>query len=218
MLREDDPRTCYGNHGRRRSTLPHGRWYFDAPAPVVALQDLPDSSCEDLGQELRALVEAVSAAGAPQVVVVDLSPHDLPVSVARVIVPGLETGMVDGAASARRSDRSSRCQRLIRGRSGAQPSSWRCLSLQRPLKAVVYHRYVVLDAEALHSRSDPMQLMISAVGSPQFDCREALRGWRVCSSKAQCRFERVAVAELILGSTLGQAKKRLLASASRPGC
>ncbi|TAM61406.1 hypothetical protein EPN52_02750 [bacterium] len=100
MLREDDPRTCYGNHGRRRSTLPHGRWYFDAPAQVVTLHSISDRSCSDLGRELRALVDAVDAAGAPRVVVVDLSPSDLPISVARVIVPGLETGMVDGRIGA----------------------------------------------------------------------------------------------------------------------
>lgn len=100
MLREDDPRTCYGNHGRRRSTLPHGRWYFDAPAPVVALRSLADRSSQDLGRELHALVDAVHAAGAPQVVVVDLSPPDLPISVTRVIAPGLETGMVDGRIGA----------------------------------------------------------------------------------------------------------------------
>ncbi|TAN31261.1 hypothetical protein EPN29_13885 [bacterium] len=100
MLREDDPRTCYGNHGRRRSTLPHGRWYFDAPAQVVTLRSIPDRSFPDLGRELRALVDAVHAAGAPQVVVVDLSLSDLPISVARVIAPGLETGMVDGRIGA----------------------------------------------------------------------------------------------------------------------
>ncbi|TAN14135.1 MAG: hypothetical protein EPN45_04080, partial [Rhizobiaceae bacterium] len=96
MLLEDDPRTCYGNHGRRRSSLPHGRWYFDASAPAVELGDLADRSCRDLARELRALTEAVRGVGVSQVVAVDLSPADLPIAVARVIAPELETGIVDG--------------------------------------------------------------------------------------------------------------------------
>jgi len=94
MLRADEPKGIMGDHARRLHEVPKGRWYLDIPAERVALADLPDRSSEDLATDLRATLDALRAYGIPSVVAVDLSPPDLPISVVRAIVPGLEHAMI----------------------------------------------------------------------------------------------------------------------------
>jgi ribosomal protein S12 methylthiotransferase accessory factor len=90
------PDIGFGDHGRRANALPTGRWFYDAPSPVVALGDLADRSRADLADDLELLVEALRAAGVDRAVVVDLAPADLGFSVVRAIVPRLESYLVDG--------------------------------------------------------------------------------------------------------------------------
>ncbi len=94
MLRADEPKGIMGDHARRLNEVPKGRWYLDLPAERIALADLPDRSSEDLATDLRATLAALRAYGIPSVVAVDLSPPDLPISVVRAIVPGLEQSMI----------------------------------------------------------------------------------------------------------------------------
>uniref|UniRef100_E6Q6B2 YcaO domain-containing protein n=1 Tax=mine drainage metagenome TaxID=410659 RepID=E6Q6B2_9ZZZZ len=94
MLRADEPKGIMGDHARRLLEVPKGRWYLDIPAERVALADLSDRSSEDLAADLRVTLDALRAYGIPGVVAVDLSPSDLPISVVRAIVPGLEHAMI----------------------------------------------------------------------------------------------------------------------------
>jgi ribosomal protein S12 methylthiotransferase accessory factor len=90
------PDIGYGDHGRRVNALPTGRWYYDAPAPTIALRDLTDRSSDDLAHDVALLVEALRLEGIDRAVIVDLAPPDLGFSVVRAIVPRLESYLVDG--------------------------------------------------------------------------------------------------------------------------
>ncbi len=96
MLRADEPKGIMGDHARRLNEVPRDRWYLDIPAERIALADLPDRGSDDIAQDLRITLAALRDYGTPTVVAVDLSPPDLPISVVRAIVPGLESFMIDG--------------------------------------------------------------------------------------------------------------------------
>lgn len=96
LLRADSTNLTYGSHGKRRTTLPHGRWYYDAPLPAAELSALSDRSTSCIAEELRMLLAAFRNLGERRIVVVDLSPPGLPVSVVRVVAPELESAFVDG--------------------------------------------------------------------------------------------------------------------------
>jgi len=93
MLRADEPKGMMGEHARRLREVPKDRWYLDVPAQRVTLGDLTDRSTNDIAADVRITLDALRAYGIPRVVAVDLSPPDLPISVVRAIVPGLETFM-----------------------------------------------------------------------------------------------------------------------------
>ncbi|MDE2570928.1 MAG: YcaO-like family protein [bacterium] len=96
LLRPGETSEAFGHHGRRRTVAPSGRWYYDAPIPCRPYSALSDRSRPCLAAELRDVLEAFRHAGIRRAVVVDISPRDLPVSVARVLVPDLESTLVDG--------------------------------------------------------------------------------------------------------------------------
>ncbi len=92
----DGPETGFGDHGRRSTRLPTGRWFYDAPSPVVAFADLDDRSSRDLRLDLTTLIDALRSTGVDRAVVVDIAPRDAGIAVVRAIVPKLESYMVDG--------------------------------------------------------------------------------------------------------------------------
>ena len=96
VVRANAPKSNMADHARRRTELPFGSWYFDAPCAPVALESLADLSSDDLAADLRTVLRLLRHGGMDQVIAVDLSPADLPVSVVRVIVPQLETMLIDG--------------------------------------------------------------------------------------------------------------------------
>jgi len=96
LLRAEEDSEIFAHHGRRRAKAPHGRWYYDAPLPTCAFSSLPDRSQQCLAAEVRDLLIALVNVGIRRVIVVDLSPANLPVSVVRVLVPDMETSIVDG--------------------------------------------------------------------------------------------------------------------------
>lgn len=96
LQRVNDPFSGFSDHGRRSTESPHGRWYFDAPCPRAELSELPDRSSDDVVEDIRQILTSFRSAGVRCVAVADLSPSDLPVAVARVIVPDLESAFVDG--------------------------------------------------------------------------------------------------------------------------
>jgi ribosomal protein S12 methylthiotransferase accessory factor len=67
-------------------------------ATSVPLADLASYPSADLMDDVRLQLEMLAAAGLDRAVVVDLSPPGIPVHVVRVIVPGLESWIVDRAA------------------------------------------------------------------------------------------------------------------------
>jgi len=95
--RPDDPRWAHVEHARRSHELPRGAWFFDAPArAVVEFEAILDRSSADLAVDLRAVVDSLRGIGASRVVAVDMTPGETAFSVARTIVPELETLMIDG--------------------------------------------------------------------------------------------------------------------------
>ena len=96
LLRPGEESNVFSHHGRRWAKTPRGRWFFDAPLPQIAFDSIPDRSQACLASEVRSLLASLEAIGVRQVGVVDLSPEGLPVAVARVIVPDLESTMADG--------------------------------------------------------------------------------------------------------------------------
>lgn len=96
ILREDEPAAPFTDHGRRRPGIPKNAWYYDVPAPTIALDEVEDRASDDLARDVRRTLDALRDYGIGTAVVVNLSPADLPVSVVRAIVPGLETFVTTG--------------------------------------------------------------------------------------------------------------------------
>lgn len=96
ITRADDTSTLMGTHGRRQKTLPYGAWHFDLPCKPVELSSLPSRATNDLAEDLRIVLDSLRVSGASVVAAVDLSPPDVPINVVRIIVPELETTMING--------------------------------------------------------------------------------------------------------------------------
>ncbi len=80
---------------------PPGRWYGDGPATPIEFPSLSDLSCDDMLVELQRLVDAVRKVGARRILVVDVTPPQLELAVARVIVPEFERTIFDLSVSPR---------------------------------------------------------------------------------------------------------------------
>ncbi len=93
MLRANDAPNKMGEHGRRLKELPRNQWYFDLAAEHIDLRSVADRSTHDLAEDVRLVVDALKVYGIPSVVAVELAPLDLPISVVRAVVPGLESLM-----------------------------------------------------------------------------------------------------------------------------
>ena len=96
ILRPDDPTGLMGTHARRLKAMPARQWLYDVPSDRITLDALADRTSDDLACDLRTTIDSLRDYGIRNVVVVDLSPPDLPVSVVRAIVPGLETYAFSG--------------------------------------------------------------------------------------------------------------------------
>ena len=101
IVREDDPKTNLLDHARRTAALPDGRWYFDGAAETIELRTIGDAASDDLAADVRSVLSRLRAAGAGPVIAIDLSPRDLPLHAVRMIVPGLESTVVDGRIGAK---------------------------------------------------------------------------------------------------------------------
>lgn len=101
ILRPYEPVGITGSHGRRITSLPTDQWYYSESQKSVDLSRIPDRSSDDIARDVRATLESLRAYGVSSVIVVDLSPADLPLSVVRAVVPELETFMFTGHVGAR---------------------------------------------------------------------------------------------------------------------
>lgn len=99
-LKYADAQAAGFEHGKRPGELPSGRWYYDGPARErITIDDVPDRSNPDLDVELRMLIDLLRENGERCLAYVDLTPPDVPISVARVIAPTLERTLIDGTLS-----------------------------------------------------------------------------------------------------------------------
>ena len=101
ILRVTDPKGNMGEHGRRITSLPSDQWYYGEPLQKVEPTRFRDRSSDDVATDLRTVLNALQAYGIGSAVVVDLSPAEMPISVVRAIVPGLEHFMFTGKPGAR---------------------------------------------------------------------------------------------------------------------
>ena len=86
--RDDAGRSAYLDR-RDEGTKADARRYFEQPMQR-AFGDVAGHLADDVDADLQWLLERLDAAGVRQVVEVDLSSPKLPVSVVRVVIPGLE--------------------------------------------------------------------------------------------------------------------------------
>lgn len=99
-LKYADAQAAGFEHGKRPGELPSGRWYYDGPARErITIDDVPDRSNPDLDVELQMLIDLLRENGERCLAYVDLTPPDVPISVARVIAPTLERTLIDGTLS-----------------------------------------------------------------------------------------------------------------------
>ncbi|WP_203909214.1 YcaO-like family protein [Rhizocola hellebori] len=86
----------------RSQEVDPSRWPYGEAGDPVRFGDVPSHPSDDVMADLGLLLERVRALGLPRVIAVDLSIADLPVHVARVIVPGMETYAMDQGKLGRR--------------------------------------------------------------------------------------------------------------------
>jgi ribosomal protein S12 methylthiotransferase accessory factor len=82
-------------HVRRSSTFDKGAWIWNPMDKVLDAADLPTYQHDDVMDDVRLMLSRLRRAGIERAIVVDFSPPHIPVSVVRVIVPGLESWAVD---------------------------------------------------------------------------------------------------------------------------
>ncbi|MFD6950251.1 hypothetical protein A6A08_02425 [Nocardiopsis sp. TSRI0078] len=85
----------YELHVRRSASVDTSSWAWKSASHTVRFDQVPHHPSGDVRADLDLLLGRLRAAGAGQVVVVDLSPPQIPVSVVRVICPILESWATD---------------------------------------------------------------------------------------------------------------------------
>lgn len=82
-------------HTKRSSRFNPEAWAHRAAGETIRFADLPNHPSADIMSDLTLLLDRLRTRGLEQVLVVDLSPPEIPASVVRVIVPGLESWAID---------------------------------------------------------------------------------------------------------------------------
>lgn len=85
----------YQFHVRRSASLDREAWAWLPASRTVHFDECPTHPSADIMDDVAFMLEALRKAGLSQVLVYDLSPPNMPVSVVRIIVPGLESWAVD---------------------------------------------------------------------------------------------------------------------------
>jgi ribosomal protein S12 methylthiotransferase accessory factor len=93
LPREDVPR--WRQQTYRGAEVDLAAWPFGAERGLRSFADVPNHSSDDLATDIELLVGRLREHGLGQVIVVDLSVPDVPASVVRVVVPGLESYAFD---------------------------------------------------------------------------------------------------------------------------
>lgn len=82
-------------HVKRSAVFNPRAWAHRRSATRTAFDELPSHPSDDIMVDLRFILDRLRARGMRRAVVVDLSPPDIPVSVVRVVVPGIESWAID---------------------------------------------------------------------------------------------------------------------------
>ncbi|MFI9237379.1 YcaO-like family protein [Streptomyces sp. NPDC053079] len=85
----------YELHVRRSASVDEHGWAWEPAGRTVRMSEIATHPGDDVRADIDLMLERLRAAGIPRVVVVDLSPPQIPVSVVRVMVPGLESWATD---------------------------------------------------------------------------------------------------------------------------
>jgi ribosomal protein S12 methylthiotransferase accessory factor len=89
-------------HVKRKSRINPDTWYFKESRRSLPLRAIPSYPSDDVMIDLRLMLDRLGSVGLSRVVVVDLSPPDVPASVVRVVVPGIESWTIDRSRIGRR--------------------------------------------------------------------------------------------------------------------
>ncbi|MEV6947709.1 YcaO-like family protein [Streptomyces sp. NPDC051172] len=85
----------YELHVRRSAAVDKSAWAWQPASRTTGMADVRAFPCDDVRGDIDFMLGRLSEAGIPRVVVVDLSPPQIPVSVVRVIAPRLESWATD---------------------------------------------------------------------------------------------------------------------------
>jgi len=98
----DEKVNSWNAHAHRSADINLSEWPFGECGNPVSFADLPSHPSDDIVADIRLMVDKLRARGLSRVIVVDLSVPGLPVRVARVIVPEMESWGLDQSKLGRR--------------------------------------------------------------------------------------------------------------------
>lgn len=83
------------HHVHRSSAFDKGQWIWKPVGETLNFTEVDSNQHDDVMDDVRFMLDRLRNAGISRAVAVDLSPPQIPVSVVRMIVPGLESWAVD---------------------------------------------------------------------------------------------------------------------------
>lgn len=91
----DDSVQPWNQHAQRATDIDMTSWPHEDSGRVVAFGDLPSHPSDDITADIRLMLSRLRAVGIERAIAIDLSVPGLPVRVAKVIVPGMESFGLD---------------------------------------------------------------------------------------------------------------------------
>jgi ribosomal protein S12 methylthiotransferase accessory factor len=82
-------------HVRRSGHVNKESWAFKTSENLIGFDELPHHPSDDIVADIDLMLGRLRERGLDRVIVVDLSPPGIPVSVVRVIIPGIESWIID---------------------------------------------------------------------------------------------------------------------------
>ncbi|MEV0159462.1 ribosomal protein S12 methylthiotransferase accessory factor [Nonomuraea fuscirosea] len=89
-------------HVHRSATVDENGWLWKPSGKILDAREIPSYRHGDVMDDVRFMLDRLRAIGMTRAIVVDLSPPQIPVSVVRLLVPGLESWGVDHSRLGRR--------------------------------------------------------------------------------------------------------------------
>jgi ribosomal protein S12 methylthiotransferase accessory factor len=78
-------------YGKRLSKVNTNAWPWVTGGKTIAMSEVPTHASDDVVSDVRFMLDRLAAVGLTRVIVIDLSPPEFPVKIARTLVPGLES-------------------------------------------------------------------------------------------------------------------------------